>query len=82
MQVIGDISYALPAMHAMFCIEVPDKGVVTHHRSFTTSAGSDAAHNTAINVGKSLALCAWELLMDDAKYEAAVADWKKEVALC
>ncbi|KAJ5407992.1 hypothetical protein N7509_001875 [Penicillium cosmopolitanum] len=52
------------------------KGVVTHHWSFTEAAGSDVAFQICLTVGKCLALCAWELLSDDSKYEAAVTDWK------
>ncbi|CAL5865898.1 uncharacterized protein PFLUO_LOCUS104 [Penicillium psychrofluorescens] len=72
----GDVSYALPAIHAMFCIPVKEKGVVTHHWSFTEAAGSDLAFQICLTVGKCLALCAWDMLTNDSKYEAAVADWK------
>jgi hypothetical protein len=74
--IIGDVSYALPAIHAMFCIPVKEKGVVTHHWSFTEAAGTDVAFQICLTVGKCLALSAWDLLSDDRKYEAAVADWK------
>lgn len=73
---LGDVSYALPAIHAMFCIPVKEKGVVTHHWSFTEAAGSDLAFQICLTVGKCLALCAWDMLTNDSKYEAAVADWK------
>ncbi|KAL3439982.1 amidohydrolase [Aspergillus insuetus] len=72
----GDVSYALPAIHAMFCIPVKEKGVVTHHWSFTEAAGSETAFQICLTVGKCLALCAWDMLTDDGRYEAAVADWK------
>ncbi|KAK4938687.1 hypothetical protein LTR66_015072 [Elasticomyces elasticus] len=76
----GDVSYALPAIHAMFGIPVKEKGVVTHHWSFTEAAGSDAAFQICLTVGKCLALCAWDMLTDDNRFEAAIADWK--VARC
>lgn len=64
----------------MFGIPVKDKGVVTHHRAFTEAAGTDEAHEIALKVGKSLALCAWDILMDAGVHEAVRADWTKAVA--
>lgn len=74
---IGDVSYALPAMHPIFGIPVKEKGVVTHHRSFTEAAGTDTAHEIAVTVGKGLALCAWDILTNDQVHAAIRADWKR-----
>lgn len=74
---LGDISYALPTMHPLFGIPVKEAGIVTHHPSFTEAAGTDEAHDAAVRAGKSLCLVAWDIITNDAIYEAIRSDWKK-----
>ena len=77
----GNVSYILPTLHAMFAIPAPD-GVVPHHPSFTGAAGSDAAHDEAVIVAKSLALLGWEIITDDQLFEQAKQEWEQCVQEC
>ncbi|KAE8405937.1 hypothetical protein BDV37DRAFT_270397 [Aspergillus pseudonomiae] len=72
----NNVSYVLPGIHAIFCIPVREKDVVTHHVSFTNATGMEEVFKIYLTVGKNLALCTLDLLQDNLKYEAIVVDWK------
>jgi hypothetical protein len=56
------------------------EGSFPHHPSFAAAAGTDEAHGEALVVGKSLALIGWDMITDDALFEAAHCRWKEEIS--
>jgi metal-dependent amidase/aminoacylase/carboxypeptidase family protein len=64
----GNVSHAIPALHAIIGIPVSD-GAHNHTHQFTDAAGSEEAHRRAILSGKAMAMTGWKLLVDDALYD-------------
>lgn len=77
--VIGNVSHALPTLHANFAIPT-EAGANPHNSAFAAAAGTDAAHEKALLVGKTLALVGFEILTQDKVYKAVKADWEREMA--
>ncbi|KAL6230293.1 hypothetical protein BDW75DRAFT_248781 [Aspergillus navahoensis] len=75
---IGNVSYIMPTLHAMFAIPATD-GSFPHHPSFACAAGTDEAHEEALVVGKTLALIGWEILTNDVLFEQARSQWQERV---
>jgi len=75
---VGNVSYVLPTLHAMFSIPGPN-GSYPHHPSFAAVAGTDEAHEEAIAVGKSLALVGWEMITDNLLFEQARRQWEESI---
>lgn len=73
------MSYVVPTLHSMFAIAAPN-GTSPHHHSFTEAAGTEGAHERALETGKLLALVGWDVLTDDNFYEAVRADWVKQTS--
>ncbi|KAI9368125.1 hypothetical protein BJX61DRAFT_546824 [Aspergillus egyptiacus] len=71
---IGNVSYLVPTLHAMFAIPAP-QGSFPHHPSFAAAAGTDEAHGEALVVGKTLALVGWDIAMDDVLFERTREQW-------
>jgi len=77
--VIGNVSHAVPALHAIFAIPT-EPGANPHNAAFAAAAGTDAAHEKALIVGKTLALVGFDILTKDKVYAAVKADWEMEKA--
>ena len=63
----------------MFVIPARE-GASPHHPSFTEAAGMEEANEIALTIGKTLALVGWDVISDDAFYEAVKRDWQKKTA--
>ena len=79
--VIGNVSHAVPALHALFGIPT-EAGTHAnpHNAAFAAAAGKDIAHEKALIVGKTLALVGFDILTKDKVYEAVKADWTRQKA--
>ncbi|KAK6814978.1 hypothetical protein RU639_008552 [Aspergillus parasiticus] len=75
---VGNVSYVVPTLHAMFAISTSN-GSFPHHPDFTTCAGTDEAHDAAVLTGKGLALLGWDMLTDDALYTSARVQWEGQI---
>jgi hypothetical protein len=63
----------------MFAIAA-HKGASPHHKSFTEAAGTEGAHERALETGKLLSMVGWDVLTDDSFYQAVKADWEKQMS--
>ncbi|KAK1147113.1 hypothetical protein N8T08_001852 [Aspergillus melleus] len=63
----GNVSYALPGLHANIGIPV-SSGAFPHTRDFCTAAGEAAAHGVILKAAKAMAMTGWGLLTDDSLY--------------
>ncbi|KAE8343008.1 hypothetical protein BDV24DRAFT_161824 [Aspergillus arachidicola] len=75
---VGNVSYVVPTLHAMFAISTSN-GSFPHHPDFTACAGTDEAHDAAVLTGKGLALLGWDMLTDDALYTSARVQWEGQI---
>ncbi|KAJ4515248.1 hypothetical protein HRR86_009061 [Exophiala dermatitidis] len=75
----GNVSYAMPAMHAIFTIPAPE-GASPHHPTFTSAAGTKEAHEITVVVGKALALVGWDVLTDNELLAASRSEWCEKMA--
>ena len=66
----GNVSYEVPSFHGVFSIPTPPD-VTAHHPSFSAAAGTDEAHNAAIQCAKGMAMLGWRVLSDDSLAEEA-----------
>ncbi|KAK9364375.1 hypothetical protein V1509DRAFT_670246, partial [Lipomyces kononenkoae] len=73
---IGNVSYAVPTLHAMFGIPT-DEGTFLHDPTFAEAAGTDSAFDDALIVGKTLALVGWDVITDDGMYQVAKSQWQE-----
>lgn len=64
----GNVSHAVPALHANIGIPV-SRGALPHTRDFCTAAGEAAAHDVILKAAKAMAMTGWALLTDDSLYE-------------
>lgn len=78
MNLLGNVSYAVPTLHSMFGIPTPE-GSYPHHPSFTASAGTDEAHEEAIITGKGLALLGWDMMTNNELYSSAKSQWEGQI---
>lgn len=74
---MGNVTYAIPGLHAFFGIPCPDD-VSGHHPSFTAASGTPEAFQSALRCGKGLALTGWDCMVDDKVMEQAKADFEKD----
>lgn len=75
---IGNVSYLVPTLHAMFAV-ADQEGLFLHHSSFATAAGTDTAHEEAVIVGKSLAMIGWDMLTDEGLFQTAKKQWEMAI---
>lgn len=73
----GNVSYAVPALHALVGIPVMD-GSHNHTPGFTAAAGSRVAHERSVVAGKAMAMIGWEVLVDGGFYERVVDDFESD----
>lgn len=71
---MGNVSYAVPSFHGVFGISAP-KGVMPHQPDFKETAGTDEAHQIAVNCARGMALLGWRVLTDDNMAEEVVRDF-------
>ncbi|KAJ5438535.1 uncharacterized protein N7458_009533 [Penicillium daleae] len=76
---VGNVGYVVPALHALFGIPCA-KGVSPHSANFTDAAGTDAAYESAIITGKTLALVGFDVATKDEVFQAVYSNWQKEMA--
>lgn len=76
----GNVSYAVPTLHAYFGIPAAF-GVQVHSLEFANAAGTAEAFAAAVRVGKALSLVGWEILTDDDLFRQCVADFELDKTL-
>lgn len=69
----------MPTIHTSFRIPASE-GSSPHHPSFTSAAGTEAAHEIALLIGKSLAFVGYDVLADDDFHAAVKAEWSEKIA--
>ncbi|BCR82731.1 M20 family metallopeptidase [Aspergillus chevalieri] len=75
---IGNVSYIVPTLHAMFAIPA-EEGVFMHHPRFAEAAGTEGAFGEAVTVGRVLGLVGWAVLRDGGFYEGVKGAWEEAV---
>ncbi|KAJ5219199.1 uncharacterized protein N7498_001298 [Penicillium cinerascens] len=73
----GNVSYAIPALHAVIGIPVDD-GSKNHTAGFAKAAGTPVAHERTIVSGKAMAMTGWDILTNDALYEQVKQDFERD----
>ncbi|KAF9766556.1 hypothetical protein IL306_001019 [Fusarium sp. DS 682] len=73
----GNVSYAVPALHAIIGIPVEDEAK-NHTAGFAKAAGTSVAHERAVLSGKAMAMTGWYILIDDAFYGEVKQDFEKD----
>ncbi|KAF4449897.1 hypothetical protein F53441_6902 [Fusarium austroafricanum] len=76
----GNVSYAIPALHAVIGIPVGD-GSKNHTAGFTKAAGASVAYERAVLSGKAMAMTGWDVLTDDAFYEQVKQNFESDEKL-
>jgi hypothetical protein len=71
---LGNVSHAVPSFHGAFAIPTAPK-VSLHHPDFAASAGTSAAHDAAIRVGKGLAMLSLRLITEPDLVKSARRDF-------
>lgn len=75
----GDISYAMPSLHAGFTIIPGEGGQGPHNAGFAASAGTKDSYERAMRVAKSLAGVALEALRDEAFLAEVKERWREDM---
>jgi len=73
----GNISQAIPSLHSGFSIPGTTIPTGPHTPGFAAAAGTPAAFEAALKVGRALALVGWEVLTNDEAYSRVAADFQK-----
>lgn len=73
----GNVSYVVPALHAIIGIPVED-GSKNHTPGFTEAAGTFIAYDRAVMSGRAMAMTGWEILTDDALYAEVKQDFEDD----
>lgn len=73
----GNVSYALPSLHALVGISVAD-GSHNHTTGFMQAAGTLDAHRRTVKSGKAMAMTGWSVLVDEAFYTTVVDDFERD----
>ncbi|EEP82847.1 conserved hypothetical protein [Uncinocarpus reesii 1704] len=71
----GNISYAVPGLHALIGIPVED-GSNNHTHGFTAAAGTRVAHERVVKGGKAMAMTGLDILLNDEFYARVMADFE------
>lgn len=75
---IGNVSYVVPTLHAMFAIPA-NEGVFMHHPRFAEAAGTEGAFGEAVTVGSVLGLVGWEMILDGKGFEGVRGAWEESL---
>ena len=73
----GNVSYVVPALHAIVGISVDD-GSKNHTPGFTKAAGSATAYERAVVSGRAMSMTGWEILTDDALFAKVKRDFEDD----
>ena len=73
----GNVSYVVPALHAIIGIPVDD-GSKNHTPGFTKAAGSATAYERAVVSGRAMSMTGWEILTDDALFAKVKRDFEDD----
>ena len=73
----GNVSYAVPALHAIIGIPVDD-GSKNHTAGFTKSAGTAIAYERTVVCGKAMAMTGWDVITKDVLYEQVQQDFERD----
>lgn len=73
---MGNVSHLLPSFHGCFSIVTPP-GTSIHNPVFAAAAGTDDAHQTAIDCAKGMAMIAVRVLGDDKLAKQAWVDFRE-----
>lgn len=73
---IGNVSYVVPTLHAMFAIPA-EEGVFMHHPRFAEAAGTEGAFGEAVTVGRVLGLVGWQMIVDEERFERVRGEWEE-----
>ena len=76
----GNVSYAVPALHAIIGIPVDD-GSKNHTAGFTKSAGTAVAYKRTVVCGKAMAMTGWDVITKDVLYEQVQKDFERDKKL-
>lgn len=63
----GNVSYNMPALHALVGIPTVD-GENPHTHAFAAAAATQEAHRRAVSAGKAMAVVGWKVLVDEEAY--------------
>lgn len=77
----GNISYAMPSLHAGFTIIPGEGGQGPHNAGFAASAGTKDSFSRAMRVAKSLAGIALDALCDKEFLAEVKESWKEDMEL-
>lgn len=73
----GNVSYEVPALHAIIGIPVDD-GSKNHTAGFTRAAGTAVAFERAVVCGKAMAMSGWDVVTKDGLYEHVRRDFERD----
>ncbi|KAK2839206.1 hypothetical protein FQN49_006369 [Arthroderma sp. PD_2] len=76
----GNVSYAIPALHAIIGIPVDD-GSKNHTAGFTKAAGTAVAYERTVVCGKAMAMTGWDMITNGALYEQVKEDFERDKKL-
>ncbi|KAK7545136.1 amidohydrolase amhX [Phyllosticta citribraziliensis] len=71
---MGNVTYICPGIQPMFKIDAAN---LPHTTEFQQAAGTQYAHDKALQAGKANALVGLDVLLDDAFYAAVKAEWEE-----
>jgi hypothetical protein len=74
---MGNVSYVVPSFHGGFAIPA-DATTTLHTPAFASAARTEAAHDSAIQAAKEMAMMAIRVLVDDNIAAATRADFEKD----
>ncbi|KAJ4994184.1 aminoacylase 1-like 2 [Stagonosporopsis vannaccii] len=74
---MGNVSHIVPSFHGAFVIPA-ENDVSAHNPAFAACAGTDGAHNSALNCAKGMAMLAVRVLMDEDIARSAKEDFAKK----
>ncbi|RYP52573.1 hypothetical protein DL768_002306 [Monosporascus sp. mg162] len=75
----GNISYAMPSLHAGFSIPPGPGGNGPHNPEFAEAAGTKVAFERSLRVAKALTAVAVDVLNQDGLLEKVKDEWKREI---
>lgn len=75
----GNVSYAMPSLNVGFSIEPGPGGAGPHNPGFAVAAGTRAAFEAALRVGKAMAAVAVDVLKDPGLLKEVKKEWEKDM---
>ncbi|KAH8660099.1 hypothetical protein BX600DRAFT_513738 [Xylariales sp. PMI_506] len=75
----GDVSYAMPSISPNFSVPPGPQGAAPHNPDFAVAAGTRAAYECALRVGKALAGAAVDVLTIDGMLAQVKKKWEEDM---